>query len=160
MAEHTIKEYLSIYGTGTRVETPDGLGLVRAIYEYKCLVMLDQEFRMKARYGRSSDHLPAPIEYWDHAEPHHYFGCLYAFEEIKLILRHWSELKPQEIEAMDWDNQSMYWAKKSKKGIISFDIREAPQTLRPNEYIFLCSLKIDLFNLKQKGIAIYNIENK
>src|SRR4051812_7535486 len=116
-----IQHALCLYGTGTRILTPDGPGTLRAIYEYKCLVMVDKEYRIKARQGRTPEHLPFPTEYWNHEKPFDYWGGLYAFEALKLMLRKWNNLKPQEIEALDWDNQSMYWAKRSKKGVITYD---------------------------------------
>lgn len=146
-------EYISIYGTGTRVVTPDGKGVIRAIYEHKVLVMLDPEYRMKAKFGLPPHRLPFPVEYWNHERPFDFWGSLYSFDELKLILRKWNALRSEEIEALDWDNQSIYWAKKSKKGVITYQ-EEMPTTLRPTEYSFLCKIKIDLFKLHEKGLAV------
>jgi hypothetical protein len=149
-----IQQAVTIYGIGTRIMTTDGPGTIKAIYEHRVLVMVDEEFRMKARRGKPMNHLPFPTEYWNHKEARTFWGLLYGFHELKLILRPWNSLKPEEIEALDWDNQSCYWAKKSKKGVITYD-EESPECFRPTEYSFLCKLKIDLFHLKEQGIAVY-----
>jgi hypothetical protein len=83
---------------------------------------------------------------------HHFF---FSWDEIKPILRPWSDLKPDEVGKMTWDNDPMWWAKKSKKGkiTISYD-SQAPTCFRPEEYRFLCSLGIDLFGLIPADLAI------
>lgn len=146
-----IKEAISIYGVGTRVLTSDGPGIIRAVYDYKCLIRIDDNYLHDAK-GLDPSRLPAPIEYWKHDSPSHFHGELYKFDELKLILRKWNSLRPEEIEALDWDNQSIYWAKKSKKGIITYN-EEAPQTLRPNEYLFFIKLKIDIFDFNKDGFC-------
>lgn len=148
-----VKQYLSMYGVGTRVHTPDGTGIVRAIYDYKALVYLDEEFRLKANNDLPPERLPFPTEYWNHESPFDFHGGLYRFDELILILRPWNSLRPEEIENLEWDNQSMYWAKKSKKGVITYD-QECPHTLRANEYFFFIQLKIDVFELVKKRIAL------
>lgn len=152
-----IKQFISIYGTGTRVQTIDGPGVVKAIYQYKVLVLIDKEYRINAKNGHPPDSLPYTESYWSHEEPQHFIGYLYAFDELKLMLRSWNTLRPEELNALDWDNQSIYWAKKSAKGVIKYN-EEPPTTFRATEYAFLCALKIDLFDLKEKGIAVDLIE--
>lgn len=149
----TIQQLISMYGIGTRVLTPDGPGTIKAIYNYRCLIMVDDEYRQKSRFGLPAERLPFPTEYWNHERPFDFHGSLYAFDELKLILRKWNTLRPEEIEAIDWDNQSIYWAKKSKKGVIKYD-EVAPQCLRPAEYLFFCNLKIDVFDLYKDSIAV------
>lgn len=82
-------------------------------------------------------------------------GCDYPKEEVKPILRPWTDLRPEEVGRMEWDNQDIYWAKKTKKGKITIKYTDGPPScFRPEEYLFLCALGIDLFGLIPAGLAI------
>lgn len=76
-------------------------------------------------------------------------------EEINLLLRPWHTLTPAEVGSLSWDNDSMYWVKQKKNGkrVLIYE-DQAPTTLRPNEYMELCRLGIDLFDLIKDGLAL------
>lgn len=77
----------------------------------------------------------------------------------KPVLRKWESLKPHEIGQMEWDNQSCLWTRKvrGKKKIATYN-GDQPITLRPAEFVYLCSLHIDLFGLIKSGQA-WNEDN-
>lgn len=122
--------------------TPGKFGVILGI---RFPVTIDQQYNFSG-----------PVEVWfDDPDSKHIRWRNYSYDEIRPLLRPWSDLKPDEIKSLLWDDDSYLWKKTRKKGERTMIYtEEMPVTLRPKEYNFLCGIGIDLFDLIPAGLAI------